>query len=213
MRDALTARPRRSPDRFDGEVYPPREDTFLLRPFARAPPGSRLLEIGTGSGEIALAAARGGARVIATDLTRRALVPLRRRAIEASLDLEVVRADLARGLGRFDRVLANPPYLPTPAVGPDPDRGTDLALDGGPDGTRLLARLIADLPHHLAPGGSAFVIVSTVQAREGLERIASTWGSAGGRLDVVASRRLEGERLEVWKLTLPDPSATPPLQP
>ena len=212
MRDPLTSRTGPSPSRFDGGVYPPREDTFLLLPFARTPPRSRVLEIGTGSGEIALTAARAGARVVATDLNRRALAPLRRRGVEEALDLEVVRADLARGLGRFDYVLANPPYLPTPANEHDPDAGTDLALDGGPDGTRVLARLIDELPGHLEPGGAACVLISSVQATDALEGIACGWRAFGGLLEGVASRRFEGERLGVWKLTLPDPRAAPPSQ-
>ena len=198
----------RTPDRGpDGEVYPPREDTFLLLPFARVSAPARVLEVGTGAGRIALEAARGGSRVVATDLNRRALVPLRERALEEKLDLAVVRTDLARGLGRFDRVLSNPPYLPTGAEEHDPDRGADLALDGGPDGTRVLERLLAHLPEHLALGGAAFVVVSSVQAAAGLERIAADWHRRGGVREIVASRRLEGERLEVWKLTLAEAPA------
>ena len=186
----------------DGDIYPPREDTFLLLPFARVPAGARLLEVGTGAGRLALEAARGGARVVATDLNRRALGPLRRRALEERLDVSVVRTDLARGLGRFDYVLSNPPYLPTGTEEHDPDRGVDLALDGGPDGTRVLARLIAELPAHLAPDGVAYVVVSSVQAASGLDRIVADWQRRGGRREVVATRRLEGERLEIWRLTL-----------
>ena len=102
MRDGLTSRGRSSTGGRNGEVYPPREDTFLLLPFARVPACARVLEVGTGAGRVALAAARGGARVIATDLNRRALGPLRQRAIAEGLDVSVVRTDLARGLGRYE---------------------------------------------------------------------------------------------------------------
>ena len=202
MRDGRTARDRPPGGGLDGEVYPPREDTFLLLPFARVPAQARLLEVGTGAGRIALEAARGGSRVVATDLNRRALVPLRQRALEEGLDLSVVRTDLAHGLGRFDYVLANPPYLPTGAEEHVPDRGVDLALDGGPDGTRVLERLLAQLPEHLQPGGVAFVVVSSVQAGAGLDRIAADWDRRAGVRETVAVRHLEGERLEIWKLTV-----------
>jgi release factor glutamine methyltransferase len=186
----------------NASVYPPREDTRLLLPFADVPRGTLFLEVGTGTGLAAIAAARRGARVVATDLNPHALRQLRARALEENVDLAVVRTDLARGLGRFDRILANPPYLPTRPEERDPDRWHNLALDGGSDGCRVTARLIDELDRHLAPGGSAFVVVSSRQDAESLARIRSGWEGRGGTLEVVESRRLEGERLDVWRLEL-----------
>ena len=180
-------------------MYPPREDTILLLPFARVPARSRFLEVGTGAGLAALAAARCGARVVATDLNPHALERLRERAREERLDLALVRTDLARGLGRFDRIVANPPYLPTSPEERDPDPWHNLALDGGPDGCRVTARLVVDLDDHLGPSAEAFIVVSSVQSRSALERIRSDWVRRGGLVSVAASRKLEGERLEVWR--------------
>jgi len=190
----------------DGEVpfYPPREDSVLLLPFARVRAGTRFLEIGTGSGLVALEAARHGARVVATDLNPHALRRLREIARAERLDVTSVRTDLAHGLGRFARVVANPPYLPTRPEERDPDRWHNLALDGGPDGCRVTARVIAELDEHLLPFGEAFVLVSSLQSAGGLSRIRARWTRHGGRLSVTATRELEGERLEVWRLTLPD---------
>ncbi len=191
-------------------VYPPREDTALLLPFARARPGERVLEIGSGAGEASLLAARRGARVVATDRNRTALAWLRGRALAEGLAVEVVRADLARGLARFDRVLANPPYLPTPAGAPDPDPGDRLALDGGPDGARVTVRLLDELPEHLAPGGRAYLLVSSVQSARALEGARRAWEARGGRQREVAHRHLEGERLAVWELAMARTRASRP---
>jgi len=181
-------------------VYPPREDTLLLLPFAEVAPGTRLLEVGAGTGLAALTAARRGAWVVATDLNPHALRWLRRKALSEPVDLAVVRTDLARGLGRFDRVLANPPYLPTLPDERDPDRWHNLALDGGPDGCRVMARLVSDLDEHLAPDGTAFVVVSSRQNPDSLRAIRTEWESRGGSVDVASSRALEGEQLDVWRL-------------
>ena len=191
MRDPRSAR-----------FYPPREDSALLEPFARVPPGRTLLDIGTGSGVLGLAAARAGVRVVATDVNPHALRHVAGLARAQGLAIDLVRTDLARGLGRFDRIVANPPYLPTTAGGRDPDPWHDRALNGGPDGLAVSARLLDALPDHLAPGGAGFVVVSTVQDPGALERLRLRWIERGGDQRTVATRSLEGERLDVWELTV-----------
>lgn len=192
-------------------VYPPREDSFLLLPFSRVPPGTSVLEVGTGAGAIALAAARLGARVVATDLNVEALRRVRSIAHAERLDLEVVRTDLAEGLGRFERLLANLPYLPTRAQERDPDRWTNLALDGGPDGCWVLRRLLATLPDHLLPGGNAYVVGSSLQDGRAIAAIERDWRRRGGNQEVVAERVLEGERLVVLRFGLESNAAPAPV--
>lgn len=192
-RNATPARP----------VYAAREDTALLVPFAVAGPGRYVLEVGCGQGTIALAAARSGARVVATDLNPTALARLRDTALAEGLAVDVVRTDLAAGLGRFDRVLANPPYLPTPPAARDPDPWVNLALDGGPDGLGPTRRLMATLPGHLRLGGAAYVLLSTRQPEAGRRTLLRRWSAVGGSADVAASTVLGDERLEVWRFTAP----------
>jgi len=186
----------------EAEVYPPREDTLLLLPFAGVPPGTLLLEVGAGVGLAALTAARRGARVVATDRNPHALRRLRAQARAEGLDLTAVRTELARGVGRFERLLCNPPYLPTRPEERDPDRWHNLALDGGPDGCRVTARLVEELDQHLTANGTAFVVVSSRQDAGALERVRADWTARGGSVEVADSRSLEGERLDVWRLRL-----------
>jgi release factor glutamine methyltransferase len=124
--------------------------------------GPRVIEVGTGSGAVAvtLALERPHARVVATDVSAAALAVARRNARNLSAGVEFVQADLLRGLrGPFDVVVANLPYVP------DGERDQlqreirdwepDVALFAGTDGLQIIARLIRALPGALAAGGVA----------------------------------------------------------
>jgi HemK-related putative methylase len=184
------------------EVYPVREDTRLLARFARPRRGETALEIGCGRGLAALAAARHGARlVVATDLNPSALRAVFQRARSESLRVEPVRTDLAEGLRRFDLILSNPPYLPTRRETRDPDPWVNLSLDGGPDGSRVAARILRELPHHLAPNGRAYLLMSSRQSRARLQELRRRWVTRGGDCRTVARERWGNEILSVWRLS------------
>lgn len=197
MLDRHTTPPGRPP----GPVYPVREDTELMLPFADAGPTEPVLEIGTGNGALAVRAARSAGYVVATDRNPHALRALAARVRQERLPILLVRTDLARGTRRFSRILANPPYLPTRRGTEDPDRWHDLALNGGPDGTRVTARLFREFRQHLAAGGRAYLLVSSLQAPAKMRRLAAAWRSRTGTIRTVAERTFEGERLEIWELT------------
>ena len=173
----------------------------MLLPFATAPPRSRVLEIGCGAGEASLVAARAGAWVVATDLNRAALEWVRDRAAEEHLRVDVVRTDLAGGLGRFDVVLANPPYLPTSGELPGETPGDRLALDGGPDGARVTTRLLDVLGDHLTDSGRGYLLVASVQSADALRAALGAWHDGGGVSRTVAERTVGGEHLEVLELS------------
>lgn len=124
--------------------------------------GKRALDVGTGTGVLALLLARAGARVTATDLAPAAVACARENAARLGLAerIEVVEADLFPA-GRFDVVVCNPPWLPHEAVTP-----LDRAVYD--PGGRFLARLLEGLAAHLAPGGEGWLILSDLAERLGL---------------------------------------------
>jgi release factor glutamine methyltransferase len=148
-------------------VYRPRADTWLLAGAllaAEVPPGSRVLDVGTGTGALSVVAAQAGAgSVTAVDLSRRAVWAARVNTSVRGLAVRVVRGDvLAEGVGSgFDVVLANPPYVPSRAAAP-PGRGAARAWDAGPDGRAVLDRLCAAAPRLLAPCGTLLLIHSAL---------------------------------------------------
>jgi len=173
-------------------VFRPRSDALLLaaamreRGLAR---GAAVLDLFTGSGVIAVAAALEGARsVTAVDLSRRAVLTARLNALRNGVGRRVrtLRGDLFAPLGgeRFDLLTANPPYLPGAA---EPPRGAARAWEGGSDGRLLVDRLCAGARERLAPGGTLLLVQSSLTGeRETLERLA-----AGG-LDARVTIRRRG---------------------
>jgi release factor glutamine methyltransferase len=126
----------------------------------------RLVDVGTGSGclAIALATELSGADVIATDLSQKALVVARRNAARHNLQERVrfLKADLLDGLTEVaDLIVSNPPYVPVGnAARLQPEVGgyePAQALFGGGDGLEIMRRLLESAPAHLTPGGRLVV--------------------------------------------------------
>jgi release factor glutamine methyltransferase len=170
------------------EVYPPSDDTFLLIE-AIGPVRGRVLELGTGSGLIAVLCARLGARVVATDVNPHAVRLARNNAARNGVAIEAVESDLFEGIrGSFDLVVFNPPYLPTAPEDLTGDRWLDASVDGGPDGLGPARRFLAGLMPRLAPGGRALTVISSLSGG----RLAAPPGLS---MRPAATRKLEFELL------------------
>ncbi|MEV6738766.1 HemK2/MTQ2 family protein methyltransferase [Streptomyces sp. NPDC051104] len=163
-------------------VYEPQEDTWLLTRALRREeltPGADVLDLGTGSGALALEAARLGARVTAIDISWRAVLAARVNALLSGQRISVRRGDLTAGVPgrRFDLVVSNPPYVPSPVAGSP--RGAARAWDAGWDGRLLLDRICDAAPGHLRPNGVLLMVHSALSGvDETLDRLASAELSA-----------------------------------
>jgi release factor glutamine methyltransferase len=171
-------------------VYSPQDDTALLAEALRAetlPSPAHVLDVGTGSGALALAAARQGARVTAVDISRRAVLSARLNARLSRLPVSVLRGNLlAPVAGRsFDVILSNPPYVPAPRA-PITRHGPARAWDAGHDGRLILDRICREAPPRLRPGGVLLIVHSALSGTEPtLARLA-----AAGLHAEVTDRRL-----------------------
>ncbi|MGW2046489.1 HemK2/MTQ2 family protein methyltransferase [Streptomyces sp. NPDC001858] len=144
-------------------VYAPGTDTRLLRRAMgreRITAETDVLDLGTGSGLLAVEAARLGGRVTAVDISWRALAATRLNALLNGQTLRVRHGDLATAVSghRFDLVIANPPYVPAP--GTTPVRGPARAWDAGRDGRLLIDRICDTAPSVLRPTGSLLIVHS-----------------------------------------------------
>ena len=131
----------------DRRVLIPRPETELLVEVALGlPRGASVVDVGTGSGAVALALKdeRPDLSVWATEVSPEALAVARENGSRLGLEVEFVQADLLVGLDRrFDAVLANLPYVAEQSeLPPDISYEPHLALFGGPDGLDPVRRLL-----------------------------------------------------------------------
>lgn len=137
---------------------------------ARITPRERVgsvLDLGCGGGIQALHASRHAERVVATDLSERALGVAAFNAALNGIDLELRQGSLLEPVAgeSFDLIVSNPPFVITPRTLEDADT-TWTYRDGGRAGDALLEELLQSLPGHLAPGGIA-VMLGNWEIRDG----------------------------------------------
>jgi release factor glutamine methyltransferase len=144
----------------DPEVYGPREDTFLmLDALANEHLSGRALEIGVGTGVIALNVAHHFQEVEGVDIDPRA-VTLAAQNAEKNLVTNVYFhcSDLFQSVtGTYDVIIFNPPYCPA-----DEFLTQDYACDGGPDGRRTIDLFLSQFQNFLNPGGKVYLLQSSL---------------------------------------------------
>ena len=175
----------------DSRVIVPRSPFAELihaefRPWIEPERVRRILDIGTGSGCIAIACAVAfpNAQVDAVDVSPQALEVARRNVARHGLGdrVHLHLGDVYEPLGdaRYDLIVSNPPYVSDAemqALPPEYLHEPDLALRAGADGLDVVRRILAGLPEHLEPHGALFVEVgdSDVRVQEAFPDLPLTW--------------------------------------
>jgi release factor glutamine methyltransferase len=185
-------------------VLIPRPDTERLVEVVldevRSKTDARILEIGAGSGAVAVAILREhpDARVIATDIDPMALetAGFNASASEVRSRLDLVASNLLEAFRErvfFDVICSNPPYIPSDQIETlepeircyEPIR----ALDGGPDGLGVIRRLVATAPAYLKAGGALVLEVGDRQS----DAVREIFSQHGGLVDVRTFSDLAGK--------------------
>lgn len=135
-------------------VYWPAEDSLLLLESLRSLDlkGKTCLDLGTGTGIIAVEMARRGCWTVASDISLNSCLLARKNSSLNGVSIEVVQGSLTRHFRElsFDLVAFNPPYLPI--------EGESEQWAGGRRGREFIDALIDDLPRLLRDGGAALIL-------------------------------------------------------
>lgn len=153
-------------------VLIPRPDTEILceEALRELKPGMRVLDIGTGSGALAvsIAAHCPGAQVTAVDISAQALEIARGNALKNGAQVRFLESDCFSAIEgeRFDLIVSNPPYISEEEMTqlmPEVLKEPELALRGGQDGLDFYRRIAREAPAHLRSGGRLLFEIGWMQ--------------------------------------------------
>lgn len=183
----------------ESTVYEPREDSFLLEKAVSECAFGSFLDVGTGSGIQAIAAARNPkvTKVTAIDVNLKALASAKENARNAGVESKItfIESDLFSALKemKFDTIAFNPPYLPS-----SEEYSSDIALESGKSGREATERFLEKFQEHLNPRGIVLLLQSSAsdweKTKENLE-------SKGHAVSIEGKQSFFFEELVVLKAT------------
>ncbi len=178
-------------------VYAPSEDTHLLLSAMEVRKGQRVLEMGTGTGIIALHCAKAGCLVKGADISIDAVENARQNAAINTLNLDLVHSDLFEKVeGTFDVIIFNPPYLSSQDT--DSLSGQEKGPRvGGAGGHEVSTRFLEQAEKHLARSGRIYLLTSSESEAKVLEKARKHYSARK-----VAEEGLFFETLAVWELKM-----------
>ena len=158
----------------DDNVYVPAEDSYLLADNLEIKEGQSVLEIGTGSGIVAMYASRLTDRITVTDINFDACILAEKNFNDNNIEnIEILFGNLFEPVKnrKFDVILFNTPYLPTEEDDVIDDT-INYAFDGGLNGRKVIDLFLDEVKNHLNDGGIVQMIQSSLSGnQETLDRL------------------------------------------
>jgi len=145
-------------------VYDPQEDSTLLEKWVKKYAKGKVLDIGTGSGIQAIAAAQSKkvSSILGTDIQRE-VIEYCKKCIK-NKKIAFLQSDLFKNVrGKFDTIIFNPPYLPQEL------KLKDLTIEGGKKGYEIIESFLNEAKEFLKPNGSILMVFSSLTKKEKVE--------------------------------------------
>ncbi len=180
-------------------VYPPSDDSYMLADVVNSMDlrGKKFLEIGSGTGIVAITAAIRGADVTAVDINPHAVECTKRNAEKSGVHIRALQSNLFQNVeGEFDIIAFNPPYLP----GTEDDPDYDVAWSGGEDGREVIDRFLSQFDAHLKPCGVLLLVQSSLSNPA---KTVDVLESYGYRVEIAAEEKFFLETLYVLRAVKP----------
>lgn len=135
-------------------IYEPEEDSYLIEKYVRKYANGKVLDIGTGSGILALTAMDKTDNVLAVDIDEECVEFVKKRGVNA------IVSDLFENVkGKFDLIIFNPPYLPEDEMEDDEIK---RITTGGEEGYELVERFLKDAKKFISKEGKILIVVSSL---------------------------------------------------
>ncbi len=173
-----------------GGVYEPREDSFLLAEALekelKIKNHENILDLGCGSGLLAIIAAKKGCKVTGADIEKETIECAEKNAAANSAKINFVMSDLFKNIsGKFDLIVFNPPYLPEKI-------SADARVWAAGENSELIIRAIGLLKDYLESDGSFLMVVSSLS---GMENILKKFEDAEFVAAVTSEKKIPWETL------------------
>ncbi|MFQ5998404.1 MAG: HemK2/MTQ2 family protein methyltransferase [Candidatus Bathyarchaeia archaeon] len=153
------------------KVYSPAEDSYLVAENLEAGDHETVIDIGSGSGLLAILASKKAERVFAIDINPDAALATHENAKRngVSSKIDTIVGDMFqpfRPSGKFDRVVCNPPYLPTSDEEMKKNDAVSKAWSAGLDGRLHTKKLLEGVRPYLTERGSLTLVQSSLSKGE-----------------------------------------------
>lgn len=160
------------------EIYEPREDSMLIINEVRKLAHGNVLDMGTGSGILALAAAQKAEFVIGVDINKEALAFAKQQAEKYEIrNVKFYHSNIFSYFEehpwKFDLIIFNPPYLPEDLREPEESR---LLTTGGKHGYEVLEGFFSQASRYLMPYGKILIVFSSITGKDKIHEIIEKYG-------------------------------------
>jgi len=149
-------------------LYEPREDSHLLERCVEQYAFGNVLDMCTGTGIQAIAAAKNKEvkSITAVDINPECTKIALQNAMAQGIPITVITGDMFKGVeGKYDIITINPPYLP------EDKNARDIALDGGKEGYEFIERFLSETKNYLKENGIVLLLFSSLTNKDKVEEI------------------------------------------